>query len=192
MNGYSERRPREEHPRSALHICSVALALLASLGAGAVSAADSPCKPVFDAITRLVKTPNHQFLTQSSDAPGSTPHASEMIFTGKTTYIMHDGKWETSSMTPDETLKRDEENRKHSKTNCRLVRSEPVDGVSASVYTLNSDSEYGKSQGQIWISNTDALPLRQQIDLIVEGATGKTHVETRFVYAGVSAPVGVK
>jgi len=40
-------------------------------------AADAPCKPVFDAITLLVKTPNHQFFTQSSDAPGSLPHAGE-------------------------------------------------------------------------------------------------------------------
>jgi hypothetical protein len=187
MNNHSERRPR-----TARRISALALVLLAALGARTVSAADSPCKPVFDAITRLIKTPNHQFVTQLSDAPGSTPHPSEMIFTGKTTYIMHDGKWTTSPMTADEALKRDEENRKHSKTSCRLLRSEPVDGVGASLYTLNSDSEYGKSEGQIWISNTDALPLRQQIDLIVEGAAGKTHVETRFVYAGVRAPAGVQ
>jgi hypothetical protein len=191
-NDHGGLHPRKDHSRTALEISALAFSLVAWLGASTAAAADSPCKPVFDAIDRLLKTPNHQFVAQSSDAPGSTPHASEMIFTGKTTYIMHDGKWEKSSLTSDETLKREEENRKHSKTSCRLLRSEPVDGVGASVYTLNSGSEYGKSEGQIWISSSDALPLRQQIDLIVEGATGKTHVETRFVYAGVAAPAGVK
>jgi hypothetical protein len=173
-------------------IWPLAFGLSALMGAIAVSAADAPCKPVFDAITLLVKTPNHQFFTQSSDAPGSLPHAGETISTGKVTYILHDGKWQTSPMTPADTLKRDEENRKNSKTNCRLLRDATVDGVSTSLYTLHSQSEYGASDGQIWISKTSALPLRQSIDLAVDGTTGKTHIETRFFYSAVTAPPGVK
>lgn len=160
--------------------------------ARSAAAADESCKPVFDAITRLVRTPNHQYLVQSSDAPGSTAQAGEMIFTGKTTYILHDGKWQTSAITPDETLKRDEENRKNSKTSCRAVRDESVDGVSATLYALRSESEVGKSEGQIWISKASALPLRQKIDLAMTGITEKNHVETRFVYSGVKPPAGMK
>ena len=186
MNDYGKRRP----PTGYL-ICAVILSASA-LGARAAIAADASCKPVFDAITRLVKTPNHQFLIQSSDAPGSTPQAGEMIFTGKTTYILHDGKWQTSSITPEETLKQDEENRKNSKTSCRAVRDESVEGVSATVYTLHSESEVGKSDGLIWISKASALPLRQKIDLAMNGITEKNHVETRFVYSGVEPPAGMK
>ena len=187
MNTYME--PRSARAGRILALC---LALLASVSARAVLAADAPCKPVFDAIPRLVKTPNHQYLTQSSDAPGSLPHASEMIFTGKTTYILHDGKWQTSPTTPEETLQRDEENRKNSKMSCGLVRSESVDGVSTSLYTVHSESEFGRSDGQIWISKADALPVHQKIDLAADGTTGKTHIETRFVYSGAAPPVGVK
>ena len=186
MNDYGKRRP----PTGYL-ICAVILSASA-IGNRAAIAADASCKPVFDAITRLVKTPNHQFLIQSSDAPGSTPQAGEMIFTGKTTYILHDGKWQTSSITPEETLKQDEENRKNSKTSCRAVRDESVEGVSATVYTLHSESEVGKSDGLIWISKASALPLRQKIDLAMNGITEKNHVETRFVYSGVEPPAGMK
>ena len=187
MNDYGER-----NPAAASWICAIIFAASASIGTRAAIADDTSCKPVFDAITRLVKTPNHQFLVQSSDAPGSAPQAGEMIFTGKTTYILHDGKWQTSTVTPEETLQQDEENRKNSKTSCHALRDEPVEGVSATVYTLHSESEVGKSDGQIWISKANALPLRQKIDLALNGITEKNHVETRFVYSGVEAPAGVK
>jgi len=183
---------RGRRPRPAFWMCPIVLTALASMGTPAAIAGDTSCKPVFDAITRLVRTPNHQFLIQSSDAPGSTPQAGEMIFTGRTTYILHDGKWQTSTITPEETLKRDEENRKHSKTSCRAVRDEPVEGVSATVYTLHSESEVGRSDGQIWISKVSALPLRQKIELSMNGITEKNHVETRFVYSGVEPPAGMK
>jgi hypothetical protein len=178
--------------RRAGRIAAFGLASLASLGAHAAPAADVPCKPVFDAIGRLVKTPNHQFIAQSSDAPGSLPQATEIISTAKMTYVLHDGKWQSTPATPEETLKRDEENRKNSKMTCGLVRSEAVDGISSSLYTLHSESEYGRSDGQIWISKADALPVHQKIDLAVDGKTGKTHIETRFVYSGVAPPAGVK
>ena len=99
---------------------------------------------------------------------------------------------QASTVTPEETLKRDEENRKSSKTSCHAVRDESVEGVSATVYTLHSESKFGQSEGQIWISKASALPLRQKIDLVLEGAAGKSHVETRFVYSGIEAPAGMK
>ena len=185
MSDYRGRRPRP-----APWICVTTLAALASIGSPAAIADDTSCKPVFDAISHLVKTPNHQFLIQSSDAPGSSPQKGEMIFTGKTTYILHDGKWQASTITPEETLKQDEENRKNSKTSCRAVRDETVEGVSATVYTLHSESEVGKSDGLIWISKVSALPLRQKIELAMNGITEKNHVETRFVYSGVEPPAG--
>ena len=187
MNDYSARRLR---PSS--WVCAIVLAAPPWIGTPAAIAADASCKPVFDAITRLVKTPNHQFLIQSSDAPGSTPQAGEMIFTGKTTYFLHDGQWQTSTITPEQTLKQDEENRRNSKTSCRAVREESVEGVSATVYTLHSESAVGQSDGLIWISKVSALPLRQKIELAMSGITEKNHVETRFVYSGVEPPPGLK
>jgi hypothetical protein len=166
-----------------------AAALLLAHGA---YAEDASCKPVFDAITRLVKTPNHQYLTQSSPDPHEKAHSSEIIFTGMKTYLHVDGQWQTSTTTPEQTLKRDEENRKNSNSSCRLVRDESVDGVSASLYTLHSESDVGKSDGQIWISKANSLPLRQTIDLMTDPASGKTHVETRFDYSRVEAPAGIK
>jgi hypothetical protein len=99
MIGYVEHRPPIANWIRAL--CFAGLALTAT---GSAIADDASCKAVFAAITRLVKTPNHQYLTQSSDAAGTATQAGEMIFTGKMTYILHDGKWQTSAVTPDETL----------------------------------------------------------------------------------------
>jgi hypothetical protein len=182
----------EQRTRIASWMCALGFAVWTLVDTRAALADDASCAPVFDAISRLVRMPNHQYLTQSSDAPGSTPQAGEIIFTGKTTYTLRGGKWQASTITPEQTLKRDEENRKNSKTSCHAVRDEPVEGVSATVYTLRSESKFGQSEGEIWISKASALPLRQKIDLAVDGATGKSHVETRFVYSGVEAPAGMK
>ena len=88
MNDYVEQRTR-----IASWMCALGFAVLALVAARAAPADDASCVPVFDAISRLVKTPNHQYLTQSSDAPGSTPKAGEMIFTGKTTYFRVVNVW---------------------------------------------------------------------------------------------------
>ena len=179
-------------PGGARQICTLSILALAALSVRGAPPEDAACRPVFAAITRLVQTPNHQFVHQTSDAPGSVAHDSEMISTGKAIYAMHDGRWESSPMTAEQTLRHDEQSRKNSKTRCRRMRSESVNGVSADMYSVHSHSEYGSSDGQIWISQADALPLRQQIDLALDGKTGKTHIDTRFVYTGVEAPAGAK
>ena len=179
-------------PARARLICTLSVLTLAALDAHGAPPEEAACQPVFAAIARLVQTPSHQFVQQSSDAPGSVAHTSEIISTGKTIYVMHEGQWESSPMTPAQTLKRDEENRKNSKTTCRMMRRESVDGVSATVYSVQSQSQYGSSDGQIWISKANALPLRQQIDLALDGKTGKTHIDTHFLYSGIEPPAGAR
>ncbi len=173
-------------------ITVVCFTLLGAIGVRTASAADEACKPVFDAISRLVKTPNHQYLTQFNDAPGSPTHVVEIISTARTTYTLHDGKWLATPTAAAEMLRQDEENRKNSKMTCGLVRSELIDGVNANLYTVHSESKFGNSDGQIWISKADPLPVHQKIELAVDGTAGKTHIETRFVYLGVAPPAGMK
>ena len=166
-----------------------AAAMLLAYGA---QAQDGSCKPVFDAITRMVKTPNHQYITQSSPDPHEKARSTEIIFTGRKTYLRVDGQWQTSKTTAEQTLKLDEENRKNSTATCRLLRDESVDGVSAGVYSLHSESDVGNSDGQLWVSKATGMPLRQTIDVMTDPASGKTHVETRFVYSDIAAPAGIK
>jgi len=159
-----------------------AAAMLLAYGA---QAQDGSCKPVFDAITRNgEKRPTTS--TSSSRAPTRTRKArsTEIIFTGRKTYLRVDGQWQTSKTTAEQTLKLDEENRKNSNATCRLLRDESVDGVSAGVYSLHSESDVGNSDGQLWVSKATGMPLRQTIDVMTDPASGKTHVETALCLFG--------
>jgi hypothetical protein len=63
-------------------------------------------------------------------------------------------------------------------------------GTEAAVlYSMHTESEDAKEDGQIWISNNTGLPLREEQDIDVRGAAGKEHRSTRFVYGNIQPPM---
>jgi hypothetical protein len=180
------------HSSIAVRISSIGFALLACAGAPSAIAEDAVCTRVFDSMIRVIKTPNHTYMSQSTAANGGKVTKSEAINTGKARYLLIDGKWMASKITPEDELQQSDENRKNMKSTCRLIRDESVDGVSATLYSTHSETEYGVNDSQVWISKASSLPLRQQIDIDVGGSMGKSHTDVRFDYSNVAAPPGVK
>ena len=174
-------------------ICCTAglLALLAFAPAHAASAAETDCKPLFEAMSRLFNTPSHQYLTQTNAAPGAKPQLGEIINTGTTVYILVEGKWQKSAITAAQLQAQEEQNRKNAKVRiCKLEGEEAVDGVTVTHFSAHTETGDVVSEEQIWISKSAGLPVRETMDIDM-GNQGKSRAEIRVVYKGVTAPPGL-
>ena len=145
--------------------------------------ADSGCKPVFDASDRIFAGPTHVFMTQSGGA-------SETIFLDGSIYIMLKGQWKTSPMTIKQMQQQDQENRKTANYQCRYLHDEAVNGEPAAVYSEHGENPGAiKSDGQVWISKSKGLILRQEEDIVEEvDGGGKRHMSMRYEYTNVQKP----
>ncbi|MGH9495923.1 MAG: hypothetical protein ACRD3B_13070 [Candidatus Sulfotelmatobacter sp.] len=165
---------------------SLFLASLLSFNVSA-QAADS-CQPVFDAEKKLVTTPSHSYSTSTSAKGGSTLTGETIMVQGKK-YIRANGKWMDPHITTAEVLDQEKENEKNGKSSCQFVRSESVNGESASLYHMQREVSGFKEDSQIWISKTTGLPLREEQDMDMGGEIGKRHNSGRFEYSNVKPPM---
>jgi hypothetical protein len=182
--------------RAARALCAAALSSVlapAAMLPRAARAQDASCKQVFNGIKRQANTPNHQFFTISGAEPDSHAQTNEIITTGRARYVRLNGVWQTLSESPHEIMKREEENFKKSKTVCRLLREELLDGAATSVYIEQSQTGPIGSVGTIWIAKTSGLPVREEVNTDAgTGPGGQRHLEIRIVYTDVHAPVPEK
>jgi hypothetical protein len=166
------------------------LAALAALLPYVALAQDASCKQVFNSLKLQANTPNHQYFTISGVEADSRAQTNEIITTGRARYVLMNGLWQTLSESPREITKREEENFKKSKTVCRLLREEMLEGTATSVYVEQSQTGPISSMGTIWIAKTSGLPLREEVNTDAgSGPGGKRHLEIRIVYTDVHAPV---
>jgi hypothetical protein len=174
--------------------CTFALSLLAATPL----AAQSGCQPVDEAMNKVMTTPTHIYATMTSvPSNGANPPTdetthSETIYVGGAAYVKVGGKWSRGEVTPEQIMKQEQENRKNSKSTCRYLRDESVNGEAAAVYSTHSErSDVGHitSDGQIWISKSSGLPLRDEVHIDSGGAVGKNHYSGRYEYTNVHPPL---
>lgn len=175
------------HRFRTLLVFASAVLVIASFSASRAQAADS-CDPVFNALTKVLTTPSHSYSTHTT-SNGSKTISAEMIYIQNKGYMRINGKWMENPETPGEVLQQEQENRKNGNATCRLVRDESVNGESAALYSLHSESENGKEDAQMWISKRTGLPLREEMDMDVGGSGGKSHLSTRYEYGNVKPPM---
>jgi hypothetical protein len=151
-------------------------------------AAQDPCQPTYDAMSKVMSTPTHIYMTMTGVPNSADKHTTEVIYIGGASYVKLGVKWTRSPMTTRQVMQKEEENRKASKTTCQYLRDEVVNGEAAAVYSTHSDrADMGiKSDGQIWISKSKGLPLKDEIDIASDGS--KNHHSSRYEYANVQAP----
>jgi hypothetical protein len=182
-------------PLKSCPIFAAAFSLALALPVSAEAAPDPACEPMFTAITKLLQTPNHQYMSQSSATyalqNGGRMRTSESISTEDTSYVKINDQWRKVPFTPQDLLKQQEESRQNSKESCHFLRDDASEG-DAAVYDAHSEGESGKSEVQIWISKVNGLPLREEIDLDLGGEKGMTHSSVRFDYEHVDPPKDAK
>jgi hypothetical protein len=166
---------RANGSRFAVSSLVVSLALFPVTG----FASDEGCKAVFDATLRQMQTPYHSHTTMTL-VPGQKPQLSEQINTGKVLYILMNGKWTISKVTPQAMREQESDNIKNSKTVCSVVRDEPVDGVSATLYKVHEERDGTGSDSQIWLSKASGLALRVKME--------EPAFDSRYSYSDVVAP----
>ena len=157
-----------------------------ALIAAPARAEDAACEAVLDAFARLANTPNHQ-ITVQRDHSGTT--MAESINTGTRLYVRGRGTWTSKPFSPAAEIMAEAARAKSQKSTCRRGRDQNVEGVEASLYSVHTKTDDGTSDAKLWIAKANGLPVRQEIKLDLTQVPGKTHIEVRFVYAGVAAPM---
>jgi hypothetical protein len=166
-------------PANVSRLTSSGLALSLVLFSVSGFASDVGCKAVFDATLRQTQTPYHSHTTMTL-VPGEKPRLSEQINTGGTLYLLTNGKWTISKITPQAMRERETDNIKNSKALCSVVRDEPVDGVVATLYKVHEERDGAASDSQVWISKANGLPLRMKME--------QPAVDSHYSYSDVVAP----
>jgi len=158
------------------------------IGTTALAAQDT-CQPLYDAMLKVIDTPTHIYTTMGT-APnsGGKPHTIEVIYAAGTVYTTVGGKWIRNKMTPQQVVKMERENRRNSKMSCRYLKDESINGENSAVYTTHSETDGQKDDGQVWISKTNGLPVRQELDIDMQGLPNKQHYSMRYEYANVHPP----
>ncbi len=145
-------------------------------------AAQPDCKPVFDALDKVVKTPTHMYTTSNVDGRSQT---TEAIYADDAIYTKATGDWTKSKNTSQQVARQQQEDRPKRKYACSYVKDEEVDSEPAAVYSVHWEGGGQKSDGQIWISKARGLPLRNEVDL---DKGDKSHFSVRYEYKNVQAP----
>lgn len=158
----------------------VLAALASSLSVLPARADDASCKPLTDAATKLANTPYHEVSTVDGKP-------FEKIYTTTTLSMrINNGKWMTMPMTPREALDSTRETGSYS--NCKLLRTETVDGQRATVnaaHRLSPGTSFSNQDDQICIA-ANGLTLKTVSDTQVQGR--KVHAESHVTYDNVRAP----
>lgn len=171
-------------------VSSVVLATL--IVCSPTRASDAACKPVFDAMTTMARTPNHQYMTRTAGfQPGV--EKSEIITTGNAMYVMVAGSWHRSDYNPQQQAGELRQAYEQQALTCKYLRDEAVDGETAALYDTRQTQDDGTIvHSQLWISRARELPLRQTIDIDVGGKAGKSHTDLRTDYNKVQAPAAAQ
>ena len=161
------------------HFLIVVVALAGTLATMPAHADEASCKPVTDAVAKMARTPYHEVATVDGKP-------FEKIYTTTTLSTRVGGKWMTVPMTPQEVLEAMQETGLYS--NCKVLRTEIVDGQRATVYAAHRaspDTSFPSQDDQIWIA-ANGLTLKTVSDAQARGH--KVHAETHVTYDNVQAP----
>jgi hypothetical protein len=139
------------------------------------------CKPVFDAMEKVI-TVDHSATSQVDG------RVIEGITSGGVSYVRLHDKWIKSPSTPQETLKREQENIRNAKVyTCQALPDTSVSGTSALVYRVHSEGDAGIADATVWISKSAGLPLKLEEDLVSDGS--KRHISNQYEYTNIRAPL---
>lgn len=149
------------------------------------------CRPLVDAERKTVMMPHHLYST-SGPAGQAAEARAEMISVGGASYLLYQGKWMRSPVTPKEELDQVQENISNAKAfSCRRVGAESVGGVPADAYASHDEHDGSVGNARIWVARGSGLVLR--IEAVIDtGGGDKQHMSGRYEYTNVRAPAGVK
>jgi hypothetical protein len=162
---------------------------LAALVAGALPVgAASSCDALIAAMHKVMQTPAHLYMTETAGFHEGKTRNMETIYLNGTMYTSVNGVWRKSPMTLQELADARKDSEKDLGA-CSMVHDELVGVEPATLYKVHKQTPNDTIDTQVWVSRLRGLPLKQINDIDVGGgARGKSHIEIRYEYRGVSAP----
>jgi len=148
--------------------------------------AQSDCKVVLEAANKALTTATHTYTTTNI---GGRDQTVEMIYMPGVIYSRLNGKWSSVPMTAQELAEMRQPTAHNDKATCKYLKDELVNGQMAAVYSAHDVTPKGAVDSQMWISKAKGLPLRQDMEIDVGGAAGKSHTSSRFEYGDVKPPM---
>jgi hypothetical protein len=159
----------------------LAASVYALAGPGQAHAA-KPCDALYNAAIRSLQTPHHVYSTRTTrDGKSKT---GEALYAGGAEYLRMGGQWRRSKMPQNETLEAAREKLKTHPDTCVAAGEATVDGQPVMTWTVHNGESETDSQVHILSSG---LLLGQTLTL-PDGSV----VKTRYDYANVQPPAGVK
>ena len=153
----------------------------------ATPAPDGACQVVGDAIEKSFTMPYRSSYTHTA-RDGKT-RTGETIYVNGAMYSLVNGKWFSFPESSADAKGRMEAARKNVKNaSCHVLRDESVNGESATVYGVHSETDRGIHDSQVWISKSKGVLLREETDAQLPGKSGKEHTSLRLDYNNVHAP----
>jgi hypothetical protein len=170
----------QSFPRSLILLVSPAGALALSASAFAANS----CDALHEAGIKAVQTPHHVYSITTSGRAGKAVPPSEAIFAG-VGYLQIHGQWRRSPMPQQDMIEAAQEKLKTHPDTCTVAGDQTVDGLAVTTYKVHNNESGTDSQARILKSN--GLLLGQTL-ILPNGSV----VKTRYDYANVQAPEGVK
>lgn len=164
--------------------------VIAGLAAPAWAQATLPaeCQPVLSAGEKQFTVPSHSVMMTTGLGP--TPVQSETINANGVMYVKVKDRWMKSPLTPEQLIKQAKDQMSKARSYvCKQLPDEPVNGITASVYSSHVESATGSTDTQVWVGKTTGLPVKSEIDMHLSGR--KSHISVRYDYQNVKAPEGV-
>jgi hypothetical protein len=161
------------------------LALAAGvLAVGRANAAG--CPPIEAAAIKQATTPYHMIMDSAEEGG----RHSEMIQTATTTYTLVKGQWVAIPYDAQERVKDMKESAEEQKISCQKVGHDDVDGQQTDHYTAQSRTDAGSFSGDVWVSSSTGLIVKQHMVHAEDGKKATTDI--RYDYTNVAVPAEFK
>ena len=126
--------------------------------------------------------------TMVTTLPGAPATQSEIVTSADKMYVRTNGKWASVPYSAQDMINLVTTLANKSKTSCKTIGPETMQGEAATVYQEQVVSDRNKVvDSKVWISDKRGMPLRVESNL----GEGGTTVQS-FRYDGVQPPAGVK
>jgi hypothetical protein len=186
MNPFSAAIPKTPGVK-----CPPAVAARLACGAASIGIAlawpahaSDTCDVLYNAGIKTLQTPHHVYSTKTPVHGVKLP-SGVSIFAGGIEYILLDGKWQRSRMTPQDMIENAQEKLKTHPDICTAAGAENINGQAVTTYKVHNNENETDSQVQILISS--GLLLGQSVTM-----PDDSRMDIRYEYTNVQPPAGVK
>jgi len=157
--------------------------MVVALGSACARSEEGSCRVLQESFAKLESTSTHIYSSVFDGVDGTTTSL-EMIQVRGVVYAKTADGWMKTALTPKDMVGESLQPRVGG--SCVFEKDDSLNGQSVAKFRVQSQGNDAK--GQVWISKSSGLPVRQDIEIKSNGNGRNTRTSTRFEYKDVVAP----